>query len=121
MEGDVCPLPEIVEIAREVNAAVMVDDAHGVGALGARGRGTAEHFGLEDDAHLIMGTFSKSLASVGGFVCGDADVMKWVKHRARTNVFSAAPSPPNVAAAGAAVDIIMTEPERRELLWKNTR
>ena len=99
----------------------MVDDAHGIGVLGKGGRGTAEHFGLEDDVHLIMGTFSKSLASVGGFVCGDLDVMKWVKHRARTNVFSAAPSPANVAAASAAVDIIMSEPQRREVLWRNTR
>jgi 8-amino-7-oxononanoate synthase len=121
MEGDICPLPEVVEIAREYSAAVMVDDAHGIGVLGANGRGTAEHFGVEDDAHLIMGTFSKSLASVGGFVCGDEDVMKWVKHRARTNVFSAAPSPANVAAASAAVDIIMNEPQRRTLLWQNTR
>ena len=121
MEGDICPLPEIVDVARDFGAAVMVDDAHGIGVLGRLGRGTAEHFGLEDDVHLIMGTFSKSLASVGGFVCGDAETMNFVKHRARTNVFSAAPSPANVAAASAAVDIIMNEPQRRELLWKNTQ
>jgi 8-amino-7-oxononanoate synthase len=121
MEGDICPLPEIVDIARDHRAAVMVDDAHGIGVLGRLGRGTAEHFGLENDVHLIMGTFSKSLASVGGFVCGDAETMNFVKHRARTNVFSAAPSPANVAAASAAVDIIMNEPERREVLWENTK
>jgi 8-amino-7-oxononanoate synthase len=121
MEGDIARLPELVEVSRQFNAAVMVDDAHGIGVLGKHGRGTAEHFGLEDEVHLIMGTFSKSLASVGGFVCGDKDVMHYVKHRARTNVFSAAPSPANVAAASAAVDIIMQEPERREVLWKNTR
>jgi 8-amino-7-oxononanoate synthase len=121
MEGDICPLPEIVDLARAYGAAVMVDDAHSIGVLGENGRGTAEHFGLEGDVHLIMGTFSKSMASVGGFVCGDADVMNFVKHRARTNIFSAAPSPANVAAASAAVDIIMTEPERRDVLWRNTR
>jgi 8-amino-7-oxononanoate synthase len=121
MEGDICPLPEIVSACRDFDAAVMVDDAHGIGVLGKHGRGTAEHFGLEDDVDLIMGTFSKSLASVGGFVCGDSDVMNFVKHKARTNVFSAAPSPANVAAASAAVDIIVNEPERRELLWHNTR
>lgn len=121
MEGDICPLPEIVAACRDFDAAVMVDDAHGIGVLGKRGRGTSEHFGVEDDVDLIMGTFSKSLASVGGFVCGDVDVMNWVKHKARTNVFSAAPSPANVAAASAAVDIIMNEPERRDLLWHNTR
>jgi 7-keto-8-aminopelargonate synthetase-like enzyme len=121
MEGDIAPLPEIVEVARQHKAAVMVDDAHGIGVLGKHGRGTSEHFDLEDEVHLIMGTFSKSLASVGGFVCGDEDVMHYVKHRARTNVFSAAPSPANVAAASAAVDIIMQEPERREILWKNTK
>ena len=121
MEGDICPLPQIAEICDEFGAALMVDDAHGIGVLGERGRGTAEHFGIEDQVDLIMGTFSKSLASVGGFVCGDRDVMHFVKHKARTNVFSAAPSPANVAAASAAIDVITEEPERRELLWKNTR
>jgi 8-amino-7-oxononanoate synthase len=121
MEGDICPLPEMVDVARAYGAAVMVDDAHGIGVLGKGGRGTAQHFDVEDDVHLIMGTFSKALASVGGFVCGDRDTMHYVKHRARTNVFSAAPSPSNVAAASMAVDIIRTEPERRTLLWQNTR
>lgn len=121
MEGDICPLPDIVKVAKSHGAAVMVDDAHGIGVLGKGGRGTAQHFDVEADVHLIMGTFSKSLASVGGFVCGDADIMHYVKHRARTNVFSAAPSPANVAAASAAVDIIRSEPERRALLWHNTQ
>jgi 8-amino-7-oxononanoate synthase len=121
MEGDIVKLPAIVEIAREFGAAVMVDDAHGIGVLGERGRGTAEHFGLEDEVDLIMGTFSKSLASIGGFICGAKDVVHYIKHRARTMIFSAAPPPASVAAASAAVDIIMGEPERREKLWENTR
>jgi 8-amino-7-oxononanoate synthase len=121
MEGDIANLPEIVEIAREFGSAVMVDDAHGIGVLGKRGRGTAEHFHLEDDVDLIMGTFSKSLASIGGFICGDVEVINFIKHRARTLIFSAAPPPASVAAASAAVDIIEKEPERRERLWKNTR
>lgn len=121
MEGDIIRLPEIVEIAKEFGAAIMVDDAHGIGVLGKNGRGTAEHFGLEDDVDLIMGTFSKSLASIGGFVCGSADVIEFVKHCARSLIFSAAPPPASVAAASAAVDIIRNEPQRREQLWRNTR
>jgi len=121
MEGDIAKLPEIVDVARDFGAGVMVDDAHGLGVLGRNGRGTAEHFGLEDDVDLIMGTFSKSLASIGGFICGDADLIHFVKHQARTLIFSAAPPPASVAAASAAVDIIEREPDRRERLWKNTR
>ena len=121
MEGDIANLPEIVDVAQRFGAGVMVDDAHGLGVLGRRGRGTAEHFGLEDDVDLIMGTFSKSLASIGGFICGDAELIHFIKHRARTLIFSAAPPPASVAAASAAVDIIEREPDRRERLWKNTR
>jgi 8-amino-7-oxononanoate synthase len=121
MEGDIARLPEIVDVAQEFGAGVMVDDAHGLGVLGSRGRGTAEHFGLEDEVDLIMGTFSKSLASIGGFICGDADMIHFIKHNARTLIFSAAPPPASVAAASAAVDIIAREPDRRERLWKNTR
>ncbi len=121
MEGDIAKLPEIVDVAREFGAGVMVDDAHGLGVLGRNGRGTAEHFGLEDEVDLIMGTFSKSLASIGGFICGDADLIHYVKHQARTLIFSAAPPPASVAAASAAVDIIEKEPDRRDRLWKNTR
>jgi len=121
MEGDIAPLPEIVTVAREFAAGVMVDDAHGIGVLGKTGRGTAEHFGLEQDVDLIMGTFSKSMASVGGFIAGDATVIDFVKHRARTLIFSAAPPPASAAAALATIEIMDREPERRERLWENTR
>jgi 8-amino-7-oxononanoate synthase len=121
MEGDIAPLPEIVAAAREFAAGVMVDDAHGIGVMGPTGRGTAEHFGLEDEVDLIMGTFSKSMASVGGFIAGDATVIDYIKHRARTMIFSAAPPPASVAAALATVEIMDSEPERRARLWKNTR
>ncbi len=120
MEGDIAPLPEILAAAREFGAGVMVDDAHGLGVLGPTGRGTAEHFDVEEEVDLIMGTFSKSLASVGGFIAGNATVIDYIKHRARTMVFSAAPPPASVAAALATLDIIDREPERRARLWQNT-
>jgi 8-amino-7-oxononanoate synthase len=119
MRGDVCNLPRIVELAEEHDAAVMVDDAHGIGVLGKNGRGTAEHFGLEDRVDLVMGTFSKSLASLGGFVAGREDVIHYLKHHARALIFSAAITPASAAAALAAVDILEKEPERRVRLWKN--
>jgi 8-amino-7-oxononanoate synthase len=119
MEGDIAPLPEIVAAAREFDAAVMVDDAHGIGVLGATGRGTAEHYGLEDEVDLVMGTFSKSMASVGGFIAGDETVIDYIKHRARTLIFSAAPPPASVALA--TVEIMEREPERRTRLWENAR
>ena len=121
MEGDIAPLPEIVAVAREFAAGVMVDDAHGIGVLGKTGRGTAEHFGLEHEVDLIMGTFSKSMASVGGFIAGNATVIDYIKHRARTLIFSAAPPPASAAAALATVEIMEREPERRDRLWENTR
>ena len=121
MEGDVSPLPEILSVAKEFAAGVMVDDAHGIGVLGATGRGTAEHFGLEQEVDLIMGTFSKSMASVGGFIAGNATVIDYIKHRARPLIFSAAPPPASAAAALATVEIMDREPERRERLWQNTR
>ena len=121
MEGDIAPLPEILGVAREFAAGVMVDDAHGIGVLGETGRGTAEHFGLEQDLDLIMGTFSKSMASIGGFIAGNATVIDYVKHRARTLIFSAAPPPASAAAALATVEIMDKEPQRRERLWENTR
>ncbi len=120
MEGDVIDLPATLEIARRYGARIMVDDAHGIGVLGMTGRGTAEHFGLEQEVDLIMGTYSKSLASIGGFVAGDAEVIDYIKHFARALIFSASPPPASVAAVSAALDIIENEPERIERLWKNT-
>ncbi len=120
MEGDLANLPEIVALAKKYGARVMVDDAHGIGVLGKTGRGTAEHFGLEDKVDLIMGTYSKSLASIGGFIAGSADVIHYIKHFARSLIFSASPPPASVASVSAALDIIENEPERRETLWKNT-
>lgn len=121
MEGDIAPLPDILKVAREYGARVMVDDAHGIGVLGAGGRGTAEHFGVEEEVDLIMGTYSKSLATIGGFVAGPKKVIEYIKHFARPLIFSAAIAPPLAAAASAALDVILEEPERRERLWKNTR
>jgi len=121
MEGDIARLPEIVAAARKYEAGLMVDDAHSIGVLGRTGRGTAEHFGLEDEVDLVMGTFSKSMASVGGFIAGDETVIDYIKHRARTMIFSAAPPPASVAAALATVEIMEREPERRARLWENAR
>jgi 8-amino-7-oxononanoate synthase len=120
MEGDIIQLPEIIRLAREANAAVMVDDAHGIGVLGERGAGTASHFGKTDDVHLIMGTFSKSLASLGGFIAADAATIDYLKHHSRTLIFSASMSPANAAAVKAALEIMTSEPERMENLWRNT-
>lgn len=119
MEGDVAPLSEIVALASRYSARVMVDDAHGVGVLGEHGRGTAEHFGVEQDVDLVMGTFSKSLAAVGGFVVGDRPIIDWVKHKARSLIFSASPPPASVASVLKALEIIQREPERRRQLWDN--
>jgi 8-amino-7-oxononanoate synthase len=121
MEGDIANLPEILELAREYNARVMVDDAHGIGVLGETGRGTAEYFGLEDEVDIIMGTYSKSLASIGGFIAGSENTIHYIKHFARSLIFSASPPPASIAAVSAAVDIIENEPDRRERLWKNTK
>jgi 8-amino-7-oxononanoate synthase len=120
MEGDIIKLPELVRLAKQHNAAVMVDDAHSIGVLGQNGSGTASHFGLEDDVHLIMGTFSKSLASLGGFIASDAATIDFLKHNSRTLVFSASMSPANAAAVLAALHIMIAEPERIAQLWKNT-
>jgi len=120
MEGDLADLPGIVELKNRYHARVMVDDAHGLGVFGANGRGTGEHFGLEHEIDLVMGTFSKSLATVGGFVAGDAVVVEHIKHEARSEIFSAAPPPASVAAALKALEIVESEPERRKRLWENT-
>lgn len=120
MEGDIVNLPDVIRLNRKYNARLMIDDAHGIGVLGITGRGTAEYFDLENQVDLIMGTYSKSLASIGGFVAGDKDVIQYVKHFARSLIFSASPPPASVAAVSAAIDIIESEPERIEMLWKNT-
>jgi len=121
MEGDIAPLPDIVKVCRKYGARLMVDDAHGIGVLGRTGRGTAEHFGLEKEVDVIMGTYSKSMASIGGFVAADEDVIHYMKHTSRPLIFSASPPPASVAAVIAALDIIDQEPERRERLWHNTK
>ncbi|UCD65214.1 MAG: aminotransferase class I/II-fold pyridoxal phosphate-dependent enzyme [Candidatus Zixiibacteriota bacterium] len=119
MEGDIIDLPRLVEIAKNYNARVLVDDAHSIGVLGETGAGTAEHFGLTDQVDMTMGTFSKSFASLGGFIAADAKVIDYVKHRARALIFSASIPPSNAAAVLAALNIIESEPERRKKLWKN--
>jgi 8-amino-7-oxononanoate synthase len=121
MEGDVADLPGIVALKRRHGARLMVDDAHGLGVFGEHGRGTPEHFGVEADVDLVMGTFSKSLAAVGGFVAGDRYVIEHFKHSARSEIFSAAPPPASVAAALKALELVEREPERRKRLWENTR
>lgn len=121
MEGDLVNLPKVVELSKKYSAKIMVDDAHGIGVMGKSGRGTSEHFGVENDVDLVMGTFSKSIASLGGFVAGDAKVISYIKHFARALIFSASITPASVATAIATVDIIQTEPERREKLWNITK
>lgn len=120
MEGDITPLPDVIAAAKKHGARVMVDDAHGIGVLGAGGRGTSEHFRMEDDVDVIMGTYSKSLAAIGGFIVAPKEVVNYIRHFARPLIFSAGLAPPLVAAVSAALDIIRDEPERRERLWHNT-
>lgn len=121
MEGNLAALPDIAKVSKEFGARVMVDDAHGLGVLGATGRGTLEHFGLTDEVDLVMGTFSKSFASLGGFIAGDPKVISYIKHHSRAFIFSAAMPPSAIAAVQAALEVIETEPEIRERLWENTR
>ncbi|HEY4196052.1 MAG TPA: pyridoxal phosphate-dependent aminotransferase family protein [Mucilaginibacter sp.] len=120
MEGDIVKLPEIVELAEEFGANIMVDDAHSLGVIGVKGAGTASHFNLTNDVDLIMGTFSKSLASLGGFIASDFATIDYLKHRARSLMFSASMPPGAVASVIAALDIIESEPERIAKLWDNT-
>ncbi|MDD3358925.1 MAG: pyridoxal phosphate-dependent aminotransferase family protein [Parabacteroides sp.] len=120
MEGDVAKLPEIVALAKKYNASVMVDEAHGIGVLGKQGRGTCNHFGVTEDVDLIMGTFSKSFASIGGFIASDKETINYLRHNSRSYIFSASNTPSATAAAGAALDIMLNEPERIEHLWKLT-
>ncbi len=121
MGGDIVKLPEMVKAAKKHGARIMLDDAHSLGVLGAHGRGTAEHFGLEDEVDLVMGTFSKSFASIGGFIAGPEEVVHYIKHTARALIFQASPPPAAVATVIAALDILIQEPERRERLWKNVK
>ena len=116
MSGEICKLPEIVALAKKYGARVMVDDAHGLGVLGAHGRGTAEHFGLEDDVDIYMGTFSKSLASLGGYMAAKKEVCEYVRHVSRPFIFCASITPANVACARAALKILKREPERVKAL-----
>ena len=120
MEGDIAKLPEIVALADKYGANIMLDEAHSLGVIGSKGAGIASHFDLTGKVDLIMGTFSKSLASLGGFIAGDADVIDYLKHKARSLIFSASMTPGAVASVIAALDIIQTEPERIEKLWDNT-
>jgi len=121
MEGDIINLPKLVEISQANGVRVMVDDAHSIGVLGETGAGTAQHFGLINEVDITMGTFSKSFASLGGFIASSAEVINYVKHTARALIFSASIPPANAAAVLACLDIIESEPERRENLWKNAR
>ena len=121
MEGDLTKLPEIVSLCKRYEAMIMVDDAHSLGVLGKQGRGTASHFNLTDDTDILIGTFSKSLASLGGYVATDTKVIEHIKHTARSLIFSASPTPASVASASASLDIMQNEPWRMEALWDNTR
>ena len=120
MEGDVANLPEIVRLAKQYNATVMVDEAHGIGVFGEGGRGTCNHFGVTDDVDLIMGTFSKSFASLGGFIATDKVITNFLRHHSRSYIFTASITPASTAAASAALDIMLAEPERQGHLWKLT-
>jgi len=121
MEGDLAPLPEIVRLAKKYKIRLAVDDAHGVGVMGPGGRGTCHHFGLENEIDILVGTFSKSLASIGGFVAGEQKVLDFIKHFGRPMIFSASLAPACAAAANASLDILMREPERAERVRENTR
>lgn len=120
MEGDIVKLPEIVDLANEFGANIFVDDAHSLGVIGLNGAGTASHFNLTHEVDLIMGTFSKSLASLGGFIAADEDTIDYIKHRARSLLFSASMTPASVASVIAALDIIESEPQIIDKLWDNT-
>ncbi|MCF0165998.1 MAG: aminotransferase class I/II-fold pyridoxal phosphate-dependent enzyme [Bacteroidales bacterium] len=121
MLGDLAKLPEICDLCDKYNASVMVDDAHSLGVFGKNGAGTANHFGLTDRVDLIMGTFSKSFGSLGGFIAGDHEVIDFIKHNSRSLIFSASMTPATVAAASKALEIMQSEPERIERLWDVTR
>jgi 8-amino-7-oxononanoate synthase len=119
MEGDIVKLPELIGLADKYNATVMIDDAHSIGVLGVNGSGTASHFGLTEKVDLIMGTFSKSLASLGGFIAADKDTINFIKHNSRSLIFSASMTPASAASVMAAIDLMKNEPERINRLWEN--
>jgi len=121
MGGEIANLPELVQLSEKYDAKLFVDDAHSIGVLGEHGSGTASHFGLDDRVDIVMGTFSKSLASIGGFIAGEKDVIHYIKHNSRPLVFSASMPPSAAATVIAALEIIQNEPERREELWANTK
>ena len=120
MDGDIANLPGIVKLAEKYDATVMVDDAHAIGVIGEQGSGTASHFGLTNKVDLIMGTFSKSLAALGGFIASDFDTINYIKHHSRTLIFSASITPASAATVLAALEIIKNEPERIQKLWEIT-
>ncbi|MBR6539349.1 MAG: pyridoxal phosphate-dependent aminotransferase family protein [Bacteroides sp.] len=120
MEGDLAPLPEIVRLKKKYNASIYVDEAHGLGVFGKNGRGVCDHFGVTDDVDIIMGTFSKSLASIGGFVAGDKEVINFLRHNSRSYIFQASSTPAATASARTALQILKDEPERIEKLWEIT-
>ena len=121
MEGDVCNLPEIVRLAQKYDAQIMVDEAHGIGVFGKGGRGVCNHYGLTDDVDLVMGTFSKSFASLGGFIATDKEITNYLRHHSRSYIFTASITPASTAAAPKAIDIMEEEPERQEHLWEITK
>ena len=121
MEGDLCNLPAIIALKKKYNATVMVDEAHGLGVFGRQGRGVCDHFGLTQDVDLIMGTFSKSMASIGGFIAADSSIINVLRHTVRTYIFSASCTPAATACAREALHIIQQEPERLQALWDVTR
>lgn len=121
MEGDVCKLPDIVELAHKYDANIMVDEAHGIGVFGEGGRGVCNHFGLAHEVDLIMGTFSKSFASLGGFIATDKTITNYLRHHSRSYIFTASITPASTAAVSKALDIMVAEPERQEHLWEITR
>ena len=121
MEGDIADIPELLKVCRRHGAALAIDDAHSIGVLGPNGDGTAAHFGLADEVDIIAGTFSKSLASIGGFVAGSKSVINYLRHHSRPLIFTAALPPANTAGVLAALEVLQREPERRESLWANTR
>ena len=120
MEGDLANLPEIVRLKKKYNASIYVDEAHGLGVFGKQGRGVCDHFGVTQDVDIIMGTFSKSFASLGGFVAGDKEVINWLRHTSRSYIFQASATPAATAATRVALEIMQTEPQRLQALWNIT-